>query len=251
MISRRAVIGGLSACPLLRVSNADGSAPALIFTLYAPPLVTNFPERPGFAQEIVEEMFESAGLPYSITILPWQRSQVITQTRSEALIFPLTRTPTREDGFDWSVNICSTSSHFVSLNGVSYNRDNIGSARIAVLSGSSWQNWLDENGITNYITLLSEDQQFVETLRLGRVDAWLAELTMSLNLIDAYGLGAATIGDPIDRFDVYLASNKDHPYEGVEPLKNALSEMISSGRYGEIISQYFDFPDFLYPRTQY
>jgi len=74
-----------------------------IYTANIPPYVGPGPDGKviGTLVPVVEKYFTERGLPYKMNMLPWSAAFRRTMSKSSALIFPIDRTPARENLFMW------------------------------------------------------------------------------------------------------------------------------------------------------
>lgn len=89
---------------------AARAEPLLIYTENYPPY--NFLDESGqvvgLATENVRQVLDASGLDYEIRLVPWVRAMHFVETNPNALIFSLTRTPSREGKFDWLVPLADS-----------------------------------------------------------------------------------------------------------------------------------------------
>ena len=211
---------------------------AIIYTSYFPPIVSEDKKMRGFAYEIVQRVLEISNIKYKIIHYPWARSQEITKKTPEALIFPLTRTKTRESSYDWSFKIFKTQTHFVTVNGEKLTKESARKKQIGVQRKSSWDNWLIENNYTNVKRLESEQDQLSKMLLMGRIDALFVERSVAEKNLRNNKKIKITYSDPIVKFDTYFATNKQVPYRNMKVLKNSFLKLIDSGEYEKILKKY-------------
>ena len=76
-------------------------------TEYPPYQYQNESRVDGISADLVRAILAEAGLHGTITIYPWGRAQV-NITRSEVLFFSLSRTPEREEQFQWIADITTS-----------------------------------------------------------------------------------------------------------------------------------------------
>ena len=219
-------------------STAKAIEPVQIYTSTFPPIVTDEPTHPGYAYEIIEAIFSIAGIDMQITQLPWPRAQAVVNTTPETIIFPLTRTPTREQHFDWSFVLFKTQTHFITLDDLKLTKETAKDKTIGVQRGSSWDNWLVENGYEKIQRSTSEGHSLVRMLKAKRIDAWYAEKSVAQNILPINKVFNATFSDPVLSFDTYLATNKKSPSPHMDALNQAFKQLIASGEYDEIMKKY-------------
>lgn len=213
----------------------------VIYTLKAPPLVTGDPDRPGYTYELVEMMFRRAGLPYKIKIIPWKRAQRMAQQVPEAMIFPLTRTKTRNKLYNWSIPLHVAGAHFITTNGQQLTRKAAKAKIIGAQSGSSWQEWLLENDFKNIVSPPHTGAQMASLLCSGRIDAWFTTKRIAEAALKDRDCPAQTYSPVIQYFDIFLASNKQIPNRYITLLKQALRDIQSEGIQSQLRKKYYLF----------
>jgi ABC-type amino acid transport substrate-binding protein len=228
------ILVSISIFPTLGSSNEKT---VKIYTSYFPPIVSEDEKRPGFAFEIVKRIFEISEIKYEIIHNPWARSQDIVKKTPEALIFPLTRTKTREEFYNWSFKIFKTQTHFVTINGKKLNKESARNKLIGVQRKSSWDNWLVENNYTKVKRLESEENQLSKMLAMKRIDTWFVEKSVAERNLKNNSF-EVTYSDPIMKFETYIATNKTVPYKKINTLKRSFQKLIKSGEYKKILKKY-------------
>lgn len=216
---------------LLSIPAAHAGEPVKVYTSVFPPIVTADAHMPGYAYEIVEAIFAIANIEADIVRQPWPRAQRAAQTTPEALIFPLTRTPTREEMYDWSFMLFKTQTHFITLDGKKLTKESARNKLVGVQRDSSWDNWLSENDFHKIHRTTNEGHALVRMLKAGRIDTWYSEKSIAQNILPMNKVYDATFSDPILSFDTYLATNKQIPFSKMDKLKEAFQELVASGQY--------------------
>lgn len=84
-------------------SRAQSDGTYDIYTANIPPYVGPGPDGKviGTLVPVVEKYFTERNLPYKMNMLPWSAAFRRTMSKSSALIFPIDRTPARENQFMW------------------------------------------------------------------------------------------------------------------------------------------------------
>ena len=223
---------------LLCAMRSYADTPAKVYTSVFPPIVTDQPHLPGYAYEIVEALFAIAKIEAEIIQLPWARAQKVAQSTPEAVIFPLTRTPTREVKFQWSFILFKTQTHFVTLNEEKLTKESAKSKLIGVQRGSSWDNWLTENQYPNVHRTTNEGHALVRMLKAKRIDTWYAEKSVAQNILPMNKVFDATFSEPVLSFKTYLATNKQVPFRHMDKLEAAFEKLVASGEYAKIMERY-------------
>ena len=101
---------GLWTAFLLLVSGVARAEPIIIYTENYPPYNLLGPdgEVVGLATEKVHQVMRSSGLDYEIRLVPWVRAVHFTQNSPNSLIYSLTRTPGREQDYEWLVPLAES-----------------------------------------------------------------------------------------------------------------------------------------------
>ncbi|WP_417783716.1 substrate-binding periplasmic protein [Terasakiella pusilla] len=211
---------------------------AKIYTSFFSNVVSENPDRPGFGYELVAETFKLAGKDFEIIPLPWARAQYLVKNTPEALIFPLSWTPTRNAHYDWSLRIFSNHTHFIGFNKTKLTADSAHQKRIGVQLKSGWDNWLTEQGYQDVYRVPGDGKELIKLLRNDRIDAWYTDTIIGDYVIGHLDQKNFTYSDPIQTFQTYLATNRDVPYPHVAALKTAFKQLKDSGRLDEIFKKY-------------
>lgn len=211
---------------------------AKVYTSFFSNVVTDDPDRPGFGYELISAIFEQADKKFEIIPLPWARSQYLVKNTPEALIFPLSWTPTRNAHYDWSLRIFSNHTHFIGFNKTKLTVDSAHQKRIGVQLKSGWDNWLTEQGYQDVYRVPGDGKELIKLLRNDRIDAWYTDTIIADYVIGHLDQKNFTYSDPVQTFQTYLATNRKIPYPHVDALKKALKELKENGRLDEIFKKY-------------
>lgn len=211
---------------------------AKIYTSYFSNVVSEDASRPGFGYELVAETFKLAGKEFEIIPLPWARAQYLVKNTPEALIFPLSWTPTRNADYDWSLRIFSNHTHFIGFNKTKLTADSAHQKRIGVQMKSSWDDWLTEQGYQDVYRVPGDGKELIKLLRNDRIDAWYTDAIIGRYVIGHLDHNNFTFSDPIQTFQTYLATNLETPYPHVAALKKAFKQLNDSGKLDEIFKKY-------------
>jgi polar amino acid transport system substrate-binding protein len=223
---------------------APAAEVAKIYTSFFQRVVIDDAQRPGLAYEIVAELFKLADEKFEIDILPWARAQYMAKNTPESLIFPLSRTPTREKNYDWSVNIFNNQTHFITFNKTKLTAQTARDKLIGVQLKSSWDNWLTEQGYKNVYRVPEEGSGLIKLLRNNRIDAWYTDQIISNSILKNLDDPDITYSDPIQIFHTFLATNKTAPYPHMDKLKAAMVTLRQSGKLDQIFEKYDVTPNY-------
>ncbi|NVK20186.1 MAG: transporter substrate-binding domain-containing protein [Methylocystaceae bacterium] len=222
----------------INTKTAQASDVAMVYTSYFARTVEDNPDRPGFAYELVTSLFKQAGLKAKIEPLPWARSQYMAQNTPEALIFPLSWTPTRDSKYSWSLLLFKNHTHFITYKHPKMDAEIARKRSIGVQLKSSWDNWLTEQGYENIYRVPGDGSSLIKLLRNDRIDAWFTDQIIGNGVTVPLKDPGFTYSDPIQTFNTYLATNKQQPYPHMDKLVKAYKEIRASGRLNEIFTKY-------------
>jgi len=230
----------ICAITLLGIYAKDVSASdtATIYTSFIPPVVLDDPKRPGLAYEIVVELFKLADEKFEIIPLPWARAQHMAKNTPGALIFPFSRTPTRENHYEWRVNIFNNQTHFITFNSAKLTTETARDKMIGVQLKSSWDNWLTEQGYKHVYRIPEAGEELIKLLKNNRLDAWYTDLMISGSILKELKDATITYSEPIQIFRTYLATNKAAPYKHIDKLEAAMRTLRKSGKIEQIFKKY-------------
>lgn len=217
---------------------APAAEVAKVYTSFFPRVVIDDVQRPGLAYEIVAELFKLADEKFEIEVLPWARAQYMAKNTPGSLIFPLSRTPTREKNYDWSVRIFNNQTHFITFNKTKLTAQTARDKLIGVQLKSSWDNWLTEQGYINIYRIPEEGSGLIKLLRNNRIDAWYTDQIIADGVLKKLNDPDITYSDPIQIFHTFLATNKTAPYPHMNKLKAAMMTLRQSGKLDQIFEKY-------------
>ncbi|MFT6558364.1 substrate-binding periplasmic protein [Sneathiella sp.] len=222
----------------LFVRSAIASEPVTIYTSHFPHVVTEDPHQPGIAYEIVQELFKLVQKDFKLIVLPWARAQYMAKQTPHALIFPLSRTTTREQNYVWRVNIFNNQTHFITFNNIKLTVETAREKHIGVQLKSSWDNWLTEHGFERVHRVPGEGRELIKLLRNNRIDAWYTDTIIAGSVLNQQEDQNIAYSEPIQTFKTFLATNSAAPYPHLEELKVAMDQLRSSGKIDEIFKKY-------------
>jgi len=217
---------------------------ATVYTSYFAQVVIDDPHRPGLAYELVSALFNQAGLPFNIIHLPWARAQFKAKHTPRSLIFPFSRTKTREPHYVWEINIFNNQTHFITFNNTKLTPDSARNKRIGVQLKSSWDNWLTEEGYQNVYRVPEDGSELVKLLRNDRIDAWYTDKIIGDGALRGLSDPGITYSEPVQIFYTFLATQKSLPYPHMDKLKTAMEELRQSGELQKLFDKYGISPNY-------
>jgi polar amino acid transport system substrate-binding protein len=146
---------------------------------------TNGPQ--GYAHELAIRMAQRLGRPLHVSYYPWARAVKMAKEGDHYGIFPLARTPDREQQFRWLIPLMTVRYAFVGRAGKTpQTLDQLRSQRIGVLRGSP----IIRNLQAERFSQIVEAKDYKDLLRLLQMDAITAIYAgapMLQAAIDEYG----------------------------------------------------------------
>ncbi|PKR58928.1 ABC transporter substrate-binding protein [Thalassospira lohafexi] len=199
---------------------------------------------PGYFDSLVTEVFKKAGIPSQLVAqVPWKRVMELATKDAGHVIYPTTRTESREDAFNWVGPISRT---IWNLYGISTkNWGELGfervlsEARIGVLLGSAREGYLQQRGAAQLI-LVPREELLLPMLLADRVDL----IAIGGNILRHY-IDAIDISDTpgkLPKIDgalayrscyLYAAVSGDVPDRDIQKLQQQLDDFKRDGFFVE------------------
>lgn len=226
----------------LSVVRAAGDETLVIYTEDYPPFNFAKPDGSvgGLATERVRQVLDAAGLKYEIKIVPWARAMNYARTRSNALIYTITRTPRREYGFDWLVLLAESNFHIFARADETrpVNRENLeaGLFTASCVSGDLSCELLVWAGVPvgNITPIPKQGTGDFRMVLAGRADLYISDFAANRRLRKAEGY-ALDLTKPVMRLDsragFYLASGLNVPADVRARIKASYEQLKASGEY--------------------
>lgn len=223
------------------------SGPALatediIFYLEDEPIyTTNSQENPGFLMEVVMEMTKVMGLKPEVQFLPWKRAQLMTIKTPNAVIFPLTRTPSPEPNYRWICKVFDVPVMFINKQGkalINTPRQARQTRGIGVILGTPQEEQLKAFDVP-YVTF--SGKQLFPALAKNQVAAiFTAQPEAVLGWRKAGYSDRLQFGKTLQVLPLWIATNKDS--DKVQDAKwiRALDTVKESGFFNRMLKKYFD-----------
>jgi len=219
-------------------ASVSALGPARAETLYLTeiPGETQPGDEAGITLEIVRAIFQEAGLPLTEEFLPWSRA--IRKAEGDGFIAPFSRTPEREDRFNWVVPLFDMQFVIVSLDDpVDSKAEAAALGKIGVWRDTYMQSELEGDGFEN-LYAAQDGNALVRLLEGGRIDTWYGSLSEARYLLsnsDAEFRERVRFGVTIRDFPVWLAAGWSLPEETTEALRLAFDEITGTGQVDAIL----------------
>ena len=219
---------------LLLVSHVAGAMvmePVSLIAYESPPLVIDEHDKPvGLSVDLLEELFQRAGIRYQLFIQPTKRALKSTQQGQHTCTFPVTRTQEREAHFSWTgpiaisrLGLYSHPDKRIALSTLHEAKPQHITARL----GSSIDDYLRSRDFVLFTSVTPE--QGFHMLMKKRVDLWAVDVRSAEAISKRLRIN---LGEPELEFYTsiyYLACNTAFPTAMQKKLDTTLEELYLSG----------------------
>jgi len=206
-----------------------------------PPLTTNAGGQPGgVVLEVVREAGKRAGVALEFSFVPWQRAQLEAEARSDVLIIPFTRTPSREANYQWVAPVLEFHTVMVTLATPPSSIEEARSLVVGYVRGTSFKDEAEQAGFP-YVEETNDDLMNARKLKLGRIGAWVTTDLMANGVYRQAGFDPAELkyGPNLGPVKIsYVAASRDFPKEIAERIATAIKQMRADGSYQAIVKRY-------------
>ncbi|MFL6656542.1 MAG: substrate-binding periplasmic protein [Massilia sp.] len=226
---------------LLAALPAAGQAPLLIHTSDLPPFsMEGQPQAPGALNDMVAELLRRTGIPGTISFMPWSRAVYLTSHQSRSAVFPLTRSPEREQRYRWLARLYHE--HFVFLSEPggpvdSKHPERSKAMRVGVLRGSLIARFLKDQGYHNLVEATSVEEG-LRFLNRGIVDAVVGDRSIFRHVLRDHGDQALRMSEPVWTTTTWLGGSLDLGQAEVAQFQKAMQAMQDDGSYAKILKKY-------------
>jgi polar amino acid transport system substrate-binding protein len=228
---------------------ASGAEPLRFVTAELPPYTFQVPpatvsEDPGPGQglvhEAVLEMARRLGSPVAIEYMDWDGAQKLAQSRPGVGILSITRTPEREEHYQWCCRILTDDLILVGGQGVDVSSlEKVKDRPVGVLFHSGAEALVRSLGFTR-IQPSPEEWLNATKMKERRIDAWLAPRLMVIHAYKEVGADASTLnfGQIVRPSEIYLAFSKGTPETEVARWSGALRQIQDDGTLDRLLARY-------------
>jgi len=235
--------------PLLLAALTAHAEPLRFVTAELPPYTFQVPpatvsEQPGpgqgLVQEAVTEMARRLGTSVAIEYMDWDGAQKLALSRPGVGILSITRTPEREDHYQWCCRIVTDDLILVGGQGVDVSSlEKVKDRPIGVLFHSGAEALVRSLGF-NRVQASPEEWLNATKMKERRIDAWLAPRLMVIHAYKEVGADASTLnfGQIVRPSEIYLAFSKDTPASEVQRWSDACKQIQDDGTLERIVQRY-------------
>ena len=194
----------------------------------------------GIATDIVHEMFQRAGLTYSLTLrFPWERVYKLALENPGYGAFVMARLPDREKLFKWVGPIGPDDWILLAKADSKITLETLDDARkykIGAYKGDAIAETLTKQGLKPVVVL--RDQDNAKKLINGQIDLWATGDPAGRYLARQDGVTGLKTVLRFNSAELYLALNKDVSDEIVTRLQTALDQLRKEGVVDDIMARY-------------
>jgi len=212
-----------------------------LVTGYLPPWsMANNSNYPGFFVEIMREADQRLGNKTKIETYPWGRAQKLAENNQNIILFPIARTPDREEKYSWIETIKPMRMVFVSLEEQVRDEAHARSLnRILVHKNAPPEFFLKQQGYQNLAKLPDLTQAIPRMLLFGRADAWftpqdMAEWIWKLNT----DVTPPKFSQAFSEHPLMIVGSRQLSPVVINQLEKVLQEMKADGTIDRIIKRY-------------
>lgn len=194
----------------------------------------------GIAADIVREMFERAGIDYTLTLrFPWERVYKMTLETPGYGVFVMARLPEREKLFKWVGPIGPDDWVMLARADSPINISSLEQAkayRVGAYKGDAIAEHLATQGLEPSLAL--RDQANVDKLLRGEIDLWATGDPAGRYLARQQGVKGLKQVLRFDSAELYLGLNAQTADDTVAKLQAALDQMRADGTVEVINARY-------------
>jgi len=197
----------------------------------------------GYCTDSVRATLAAARLPYQVDIQPWARIYTTTLARPGTLMYPVARTPERENKFKWIGPLVSNRIALFRKKGrgdvVVHSLDDARRYRIGVVNMDFREEYLRRKGFADggdkTLMVVSSSDLLLPMLQAGRIDL----VPLGLAKCAPHGLDCSQI-EPVYVLSelesgLYMVFNRDTSDALVQQVREGFERIRRSGRLAHIM----------------
>lgn len=208
------------------------------------------PDRPGFLLEIVLEMAKHQNLEPIKDFLPWRRAQYETIIGNNSVIFPLTRTGSREKKYKWLCKLFDVPVSFITRKGgpiINSYEEASKLAKFGVILGTPQEERLNiimkEKSLDLRFASFKSDNVYDLFATHKNIIALYAAIPEASSSWERKGykdkFGELQYGATLQTLPLWIATGKKAEHIKPEDWKAALVKVKASGFFNEVFDKNF------------
>ena len=196
----------------------------------------------GQAVEIVKEVQKRIQDTTPIEVMPWARGYDLAQKEPGVMLFSTTRTPARENLFQWVGPVGTNEWVFIAKKGSPITINALDDAKkvgtIGAYKNDAREQFLKDQGFTN-LDSADKPEDILKKVLSGRNDLWLTDkdeyrVTAKAQNVDPSEL---TPLFTVKKTELYMAFSKATLADVVQKWQKAYDDMKADGTYDKILAQ--------------
>ena len=212
------------------------------YTFQVPPATVAEEPGPGqgLVHEAVAEMAKRLHASIVIEYMDWDGAQKLALGQPNIGILSITRTPEREEHYQWCCRIVTDDLILVGGQGVDVSSlEKVRDRPIGVLFHSGAEALVRSLGFAR-VQPSPEEWLNATKMKERRIDAWLAPRLMVIHAYKEIGADASTLnfGQIVRPSEIYLAFSKGTPAAEVARWADALKSIQDDGTLDQILARY-------------
>jgi polar amino acid transport system substrate-binding protein len=212
------------------------------YTFQVPPATVAEEPGPGqgLVHEAVLEMARRLNVSIAIEYMDWAGAQQLALSQPDVGILSITRTPEREEHYQWCCRIVTDDLILVGGQGVDVSSlEKVRDRPVGVLYHSGAEALVRSLGFSR---VRPEPEEWLNAtdMKERRIDAWLAPRLMVIHAYKEVGADAATLnfGQIVRPSEIYLAFSKGTPEAEAARWAGALKAIRDDGTLDRILARY-------------
>jgi ABC-type amino acid transport substrate-binding protein len=236
----RVVAAGALLAGFLGAAPASAEVARVVTADFAPLTDNSSPDKKGLLHDLVREMLKLQKVAKPIEFMAWPDAVKIVDETVDVLIFPMTRTPQREEKYQWEVKIFDMNRSFAGRPGsapVNTVEDAKKLKAVGTTVNSASLGYLKQKGLTNIVEFPTS-RDLMKGLFDAKIDAaYQPDPFTKTDWKAAGGQGALVFGEPQERSAAYLAANKGSTLKPTD-WQEALHVLEQDGTFETLVKAY-------------
>lgn len=234
-----ALVGGAVAMGAAAPAPAYADVARVVTASFAP-LTDESGAKKGLLYDLVSAMMKLQSETKPIEFMGWNDAVKISKEQKNVLIFPMTRTASREADYVWLTKIFDMDRSYAGRPGSTAVNDTAGVKALAAVGttvNSASLDYLKKQGLTNIVEFPTS-RDLMKALLDGKVDvAYQPNPFSKSDWKAAGGQGALVLGEPQERSAAYLAASKGSDAKP-DDWQGALQVLEQEGTVEKLVSEY-------------
>ena len=193
----------------------------------------------GISTEIVEQLFERAGVQYELELLPWQRAFGMALEEADTAVFSTTRTEERENKFKWVGPLVENNWVFLAKENSNIEIASLDEAKqysVGGYQGDATALFLADQGFV--LDLTPKDDLNARKIDRNRIDLWATGHLLGPYYAKQQGVLGLEPVLTFRRTIMSIAFNKNTSDDIINALNDELQRMKDDGTVAQIEQNY-------------